>query len=165
MEEIRKCPVCGQGYCYPSDDIVHPGGAEHRRNHNSFIKRSVIVSKYTATKAEMKQFADLASPRLIQQMTALVMRRDYPRIDRFVIEDNEDAKDLSLIILHKNRRSVQDANDEAAPILDRLVLLGYAACHMYSDNYNPSFLVYGLTLKGFRALAGCLERDLICQPQ
>lgn len=165
MEESRRCPICGMDYVYPTDNIIHEGGAAHRVCHNDFIRRCVFVSKFSSTKELIKQFSSLANPYIIYHLTRLPILEKYPKVDKHMLMPNTGFGEYDKLYFIQQRPYSSyfplNKNDE---ILIKLWEEGYMTKQPYNFGRHDRGYIFFLTLKGFQALAGCVECDLICIP-
>jgi hypothetical protein len=137
-EEGKQCKVCGIGYMTPTDNRIHAS------RHTEFLRKARIASRYAKKNSEL--FASNAEEAIIVCMIGLGDSGYMPK-DIFHQEEP--------LYLRKNICSFVERD----VCMDDLWTDGFATVEQKDGRW-----FYRLTYKGFEALAGWLDRDLICLP-
>lgn len=137
--EGKRCLVCDMGYETPTDN------KEHAKSHTDLLRKSRIASRYAKKESEL--FASNAEECFIVDMIGL---GDIGEIPKELYHQDEP------LYLHKNTCSFVEREIS----MDDLCLDGFAVVKQQDGRW-----FYHLTYRGFEALAGWLDRDLVCQPK
>lgn len=167
------CPFCNEYY---DSDVW----SEHKHDHNSKIKGLRIISRFASSKKEIEKFRKLVPARIVAKITNIhfdtgeypFFPDDYPKIMESLIKPsnllrckgkNDEDENAHIIIIRNNHLHRVPFSSDDGGILHMMWESGYLSkdsTHSL-NNYDH----YYFTTKGFEALAGCLECDLICSPK